>query len=166
MSRRDVKKPVVFSQTKIEFNCFYYILLSPMKKNFIVLSLIVSFLMVVIHEMIPHHHHEMEDDIELFSHQHSTDKQSSNSETEPTNHFPIPAHHHVSVTEGFDLVRVSTNLEREITSPFCFLVPDHLLRIPDPEPPGSKFYSDFRVPKNSLPFIISPNAMRGSPSVA
>lgn len=123
-------------------------------------------MMVVIHEMIPHHHHDMDDDIELFSHQHHTNKQGSNSETDNTNHFPIPNHHHVSASEGFDLVRVSTNFEREITSPICFLIPNHLLRIPDAEPPESAFYSDFSVPLSSHPFIISPNAMRGSPSVA
>ncbi len=123
-------------------------------------------MMVVIHEMIPHHHHGMDDDIELFSYQHHTNKQGTNSETDHTNHFPIPAHHHVSASEGFDLVRVSTNLEREITSPFCFFVPDYLLRIPDAEPPESTFYSYFTVPLNSHPFIISPNAMRGSPAVA
>lgn len=118
--------------------------------------------MVVIHEMIPHHHHEM-DDIELFSHQQQTNKQGSNSGTDNTNHFPFPAHHHLSASEGFDLVRVSTNVEREITSPFCFLVPDHLLRIPETEPPESTIHSDLTIPKNFLPFIISPNAMRGSP---
>ena len=122
--------------------------------------------MVVIHEMIPHHHHDMEDDIELFSHQHNTNKQGSNSETDNTSHFPFPAHHHVSASEGFDLARVSANLEREITPPFCFLIPDHLWRIPDDEPPESTLNSDFVVPLNSRPFIISPNATRGSPSVA
>jgi len=121
-------------------------------------------MMIVIHEMIPHHHHEMAD-IELFSHQHHSNKQENNSETDNTNHFPFPAHHHVLASEGFDVVRVSNNLERESNFPFWFLVPDYLLRIPDAEPPENTFYSNFKVPKNSLPFIISPNAMRGSPSV-
>ena len=120
--------------------------------------------MVVIHEMIPHHHHEMDDDIELFSHQQHTNKQGSNSET--ANHFPIPAHHHVSASEGFNLARIGTSFERNDISPFCFLIPNHLLCIPDAEPPESTFYSDFSVPLSSHPFIISPNAMRGSPSIA
>jgi len=123
-------------------------------------------MMVVVHEMIPHHHHDMEDDIELFSYQHHSNKQGSNSETGTANHFPFPAHHHVSASEGFDLARIGTGLERNIISLFCFLIPNHLLRIPDAEPPESAFYSDFSVPLNSYPFIISPNAMRGSPSVA
>ena len=122
-------------------------------------------MLVVIHEMIPHHHHHEMDDIELFSHQQQTNKQIGNSETDNTNHFPIPAHHHVSASKGFDLVRVSTNLEREIISHFCFLVPDHLLRIPGSEPSESTFYSVITIPLSSLPFIISPNAMRGSPSI-
>ncbi len=121
--------------------------------------------MVVIHEMIPHHHHDM-DDIELFSHQHHTNKQGSDSEADHTNHFPFPGHHHVSASEGFDLVRVSTNLEREINFPFCFLIPNYLSWFPEAEPPECTFYSDFLVPLNPLPFIISPNAMRGSPTVA
>ena len=122
--------------------------------------------MVVIHEMIPHHHQDMDDDIELFSYQHHSNKQGSNSETDNTNHFPFPVHHHVSASDGFDVARIGTGFERNIISPFSFLVPDHLLRIPDAEPPESAFYSDFLVSLSSHPFIISPNAMRGSPSVA
>ncbi len=122
--------------------------------------------MVVIHEMIPHHHYGMDDDIELFSNQQNNSNQNNNSETDHTNHFPFPAHHHVSASEGFNLARIGTSVERNDILPFCFLVPDHLLRIPDAEPPECTFYSDFLVPLNSLPFIISPNAMRGSPSIA
>lgn len=141
----------------------FFILLNPMRTNILAISLIVSFLMVILHEMIPHHHHGMENDSELSSHQHHTDTKGSNSETDNTNHFPFPVHHHLSASEGFDLLRVNTNLEREITSPFCFIVPDHLLRIPETEPPESTIHSDRTIPKNSHPFIISPNAMRGSP---
>jgi hypothetical protein len=137
-----------------------------MRKNVLAILLAVSFMMVIIHEMIPHHHHDMKVDIELFSHQQHNSNQDNNSEPGNANHFPFPAHHHVSASEGFDLVRVSTNLEKGITSLFCFLIPDHLLRISDAEPPESTFRTDFTVPENSLPFIVSPNAMRGSPSIA
>lgn len=116
--------------------------------------------------MIPHHHHDMDDDIELFSHQQHNSNQNNNSETDTNNHFPFPAHHHVSASEGFDVVRIGTGLERNVISPFCFLIPDHLLRIPDAEPPEGTIYSDISVPLSSHPFVISPNAMRGSPSVA
>jgi hypothetical protein len=121
--------------------------------------------MVVIHEMIPHHHYEM-NEIELFTHQQHNSNKNNNSETGSTNHFPFPAHHHVSASEGFNLARIVTSLERNDISPFCFLIPDHLLCIPDAEPPENTFYSDYSVPLSSYPFIISPNAMRGSPSVA
>jgi len=134
-----------------------------MRKNIIAISLIVSFLMVVIHEMIPHHHHAMEDDMELFSHQHHNHHEGTDSETDHTNHFPIPAHQHVSASEGFDLIRVNAHLEKVITSPICFLIPNYLSWVPEAEPPGHTFYFDFTSPLNSLPFIISPNAMRGSP---
>ncbi len=137
-----------------------------MRKKLISILLIVLFLMVVIHELIPHHHHEMDNDIELFSHQQHKGKQDNNSETGTNNHLPIPAHHHVSSSKGFDLARVGTGLERNDISPFCFLIPSHLLYIPDEEPSESTFYSHFSEPHISHPFIISPNAMRGSPSIA
>ena len=137
-----------------------------MRKKVLAILFIVSFLMVVIHEMIPHHHYDMDDDIELFSHQQHNSNQNNNSETGTNNHFPFPAHHHVSASEGFDIARIGTGLERNVISPFCFLIPNYLLCIPAAEPPGSIFCSDFLVPLSSLPFIISPNAMRGSPSVA
>ena len=122
--------------------------------------------MVVIHEMIPHHHHEM-DDIELFSHQQHNSKQDNISEPGTNNHFPFPAHHHVSAYDGFDIARIGTGLERDINFSVsgCFLISNYLSYIPESEPPESIFHSDLTVPKNSHPFIISPNAMRGSPSV-
>ncbi len=52
----------------------------------------------------------------LFSHQQHNSNQDNNSEPGNANHFPFPAHHHVSASEGFDLVRVSTNLEKGITA--------------------------------------------------
>lgn len=138
-----------------------------MRKNIIAISLIVSFLMVVIHEMIPHHHHEMDDDIELFSHQtHTTSKEGSNSETDHTNHFPFPAHHHVSASEDIDIIRTSTSLEQNVLFSCCFLISSYVLCIPDSKLPENTFYSVITIPLSSLPFIISPNAMRGSPSIA
>ncbi|MDP2338876.1 MAG: hypothetical protein Q8N05_20980 [Bacteroidota bacterium] len=139
-----------------------------MRKNILAISLIVSFLMVVIHEMIPHHHHGMDDDIELFSHQQHNSNQNNNSETGNANHFPFPAHHHVSASEGFDIVRLGTGLERNFNFSVssCFLIPQYLSWFPEAEPPENTFYTVITVPKSSHPFIISPNAMRGSPSVA
>jgi hypothetical protein len=135
------------------------------KKNLIAILLACSFLMVVVHEMIPHHHHDM-DDIELFSHQHHNSKQDNNSGTNPIQHFPFPAHHHFSASEDFDIARLETGFERNINFSCCFLIPDYLFCIPDSEPPENAFYPDFKVPLGFHPFIISPNAMRGSPSIA
>jgi hypothetical protein len=136
------------------------------KKNLIVILLAISFFMVVFHEMIPHHHHHDMDDIELFSHQHHNNKQDNNSGTNPIQHFPFPAHHHVSTSEGFDIARIGTSLERNITFTCFFTIPDYLSCIPDSEPPENTFYTVITIPLSALPFIISPNSMRGSPSVA
>ena len=122
-------------------------------------------MMVVVHEMIPHHHHDM-DDIELFSHQHHSNEQDNNSEHGTTDHFPIPAHHHVLASEGFNVARIGTSLEKDLILPLCFFISHHLLSISDTEAPENTYYSDFAVHLSSLPFIISPNAMRGSPSIA
>jgi hypothetical protein len=123
--------------------------------------------MVVIHEMIPHHHYNM-DEFEFFIQQHHNNKQVNDNETSADNHFPFPAHHHVSASEGFFVARIDSRLEiKEYFSLASYLlIPDHLLCIPDAEPPENTFYSDFLIPLSSHPFIISPNAMRGSPSVA
>jgi len=155
-----------FKQNPIAISNVFFILLSQMKKNILAILLAVSFMMVVIHEMIPHHHHGMDDDIELFSHQQHNSNQNNNSETNTKNHFPIPAHHHVSASEGFDVARIGTSLERNIIFSCYFLIPNYLSWFPEAKPPENTFYSDFSVPLSSLPFIISPNAMRGSPPVA
>lgn len=127
----------------------------------------LSFLLVIVHEMIPHHHHET-DDIELFSHQHHKDNQQGNSESDSNHHFPFPAHHHLSVSDDFDIVRAETGFERSVNlAAIIFLV------VTEPSsglnnfaPPEVMFYPETPVPLNSYPFILSPNAMRGSPVFA
>jgi hypothetical protein len=155
-----------YKENQKRFHLFFFLLLSPMRKNIISISLILSFLMVVIHEMIPHHHHEMDEDIELLSHQQQSGKHSGHSETGNTTHFPFPAHHHLTASEEFNLTRIGTGFERNDISPSSVLIPGYLLRIPDAEPPESTFYPLIPIPYSSYPFIISPDAMRGSPSAA
>jgi hypothetical protein len=122
--------------------------------------------MVVIHEMIPHHHYNM-DEFEFFIQQHNN-KHVNNNETGADNHFPFPAHHHVSASEGFFVARMDSRSEiKEYFSLAGFLlISDYLLNIAESEPPEVTLYSEKVIFHKSFPFIISPNAMRGSPSLA
>jgi hypothetical protein len=122
--------------------------------------------MVVIHEMIPHHHNDM-DEFEFFIQQHNN-KQVNNNETGADNHFPFPAHHHVSASEGFIIARMDSRFEvKEYFSLTNYLlISDYLLNIAESEPPEVILFSKNIIFHKSFPFILSPNAMRGSPSVA
>jgi hypothetical protein len=123
--------------------------------------------MVVIHEMIPHHHYDMAE-FEFFIQQHHNNKQVNDNKTGADNHFPFPAHHHVSASEGFFVARMDSRLEiKEYFSLASYLlISDYLLNIAETEPPEVILYSENLISHKSFPFIISPNAMRGSPSVA
>jgi hypothetical protein len=137
------------------------------KKSLIAILLLASFMVVIIHEIIPHHHHDM-DDIELISHPHQSKKQDSGYGTDSDHHFPFPAHQHVMAAESFDIARTGTNLEISVNlSTSCFIiVSNYLYSWYKPELPEKLFSPAHFFPISSYPFIISPNAMRGSPVMA
>jgi hypothetical protein len=109
----------------------------------------------------------MDDDL-LFSHQHHTSRQTNYSASDTDHHFPIPAHHHLSATEDFDLIRTGSGTGNDLqpSVQFVFIYLKYSFSLADSDPPEKTVYPETSVPLNSHPFIISPNAMRGSPAFA
>lgn len=123
----------------------------------------IGLLVFLVHGVLPHHHHEL-NVIECIS-DYCNGEEHDN---EMDHHFPIPAHQHVSASENFDLVRTNLSIESNvpISNPCCFAITNYHHSFQNPELPGQKIKPPIIIPKNSYPFIISPNSMRGSPSVA
>lgn len=141
---------------------------APVKNRIYTISLLLSFLVVLSHEMIFHHHHEAMAD-NLFDCQSQVDspceKNKERSSTEEHNN-PFPLHHHIS--EVYDFVSARTNIQE--SNPLnkisiLFVVSDTFL---DDfyEPPilSSNYYWDkpLLISFNYYPAV---NALRGPPSI-
>ncbi|WP_146192247.1 hypothetical protein [Marinilabilia rubra] len=96
-----------------------------MKQKIISITLLLSFLTVLLHEMVPHHHHEVEvnEDFSVHSHSgkhahhagdshheheesHSNDS-SNDSESEQPQNFPL--HFHPTTFDDYDFARVENS---------------------------------------------------------
>lgn len=132
------------------------------------MSLLLSFLVVLSHEMILHHHHDTMAD-GLFSIQSDVDspsEKSNESKSDEEHNHAFPLHHHISATRDFVYARTNlheSNPSNKITTLFLVAI---------------VFYNDFferPVLTNNRyrnkPFLISSlfnpeaNALRGPPSI-
>jgi hypothetical protein len=168
----------------IKIQCFFkkntktrlkYLIFDPMKNRIYTISLLLSFLVVLSHELIAHHHHE---DLALnFSvmnehddehnnekhHQHDSQDEEDNS---GHNHHSFPPHYHISATNNFDYTRTTIlgpNFQvRDISS---FIVA-HLFFINPSKPPNlvNNPYIELNFLISSL-FNPDANALRGPPSI-
>ncbi|HLF35648.1 MAG TPA: hypothetical protein VI583_15500 [Cyclobacteriaceae bacterium] len=134
-----------------------------MKKQILAILLLFSFHALIMHDMIPHHHHDQEDIAILHNHDHNNDREA---EIDPDHPFKIPAHQHISGAEDFNILRSQQSFSFAVKIIGSFIIP------------STNFLSTFiltkfvkqilwplcKIPICSYPFIISPNAMRGSPS--
>lgn len=139
-----------------------------MKNKIYAISLLLSFLVVLSHEMILHHHHELVAD-NLFDSQSQVDspfeKSNEKNSTKEHNH-PFPIHHHISATSDF--VSARTNIQE--SNPVNRI--SSLFRVSDVfqtdffEPPilSSNRYRDksFLISSNYYP---AANSLRGPPSI-
>lgn len=138
-----------------------------MKKTLIAISILFSFMLVVVHDVIPHNHHEMENFL-AFSHEdHHHDKDPDNGKEHHEHNIPFPNHQHFSATESFDLIQKSSSLNRLL---YLSLILNNasvhdLYIIYKPDPPGVLKYPEISA-NILLPVFISPNTLRGSPSIA
>ncbi|PKP33120.1 MAG: hypothetical protein CVT99_01320 [Bacteroidetes bacterium HGW-Bacteroidetes-16] len=151
-----------------------------MKIKFYAISLLLSFLVVLSHEMIVHHHHvdlalnfsgtvEHDDDHEHKhphegEHQHNNDSLKEEKSTE--HNHPFPFHHHILATNDFTIERTnlleSNTQIREVSFlAFTELFRKEFLKPPDLE--GKRF--------KEPPFLISSlsylkaSALRGPPAI-
>lgn len=134
------------------------------KQKIISITLLLSFLVVLTHEMVPHHHHEVMDNEISAAHKqteehahhtkndhHEHGKSHSHDDSEnpgPEHHQNFPLHFHSPTSSDYDFARAgghnpgSTNL-----SPLIVVLHGHFSS-PDPGPPDKKLlkYRDHSTP--------------------
>ncbi len=145
-----------------------YPIFAPVKNKIYAISLLLSFLIVLSHEMILHHHHEPAAD-SLLDNQSLVDSFGENSKEKCSNeehNHPFPLHHHVSAICNFVYAR--TNLQE--SNPLNKISILFLVSV--------VFQTDFfespclsTNPSKDKPFFISSvfypaaNALRGPPAI-
>ncbi len=149
-----------------------------MKKEIYAISLLLSFLVVFGHMMVPHHHHESLT-IEYSSklnqqknhshphngkHHHSHDDENDNQAANHSEHS-FPQHFHISATDEFDLVRVNQAGGNNYITDNQYLINSELLpmRLFDPPNISPNTFSDFFAKSQYEP---GANGLRGPPTIA
>lgn len=148
-----------------------------MKRKIYAIFLLLSFLVVLSHELIAHHHHEdvafdfsskyVHDNEynqlqDKESHNHKSNDEDKNSEHNHT----FPLHHHISATNDFDIER--TNLlesNSQIPNTTSFIIA-YLFIVEFPIPPNLErnLYREHKFLISSL-FNPAANALRGPPFI-
>lgn len=149
-----------------------------MKRKIYAISLLLSFLLVLSHELIEHHHHHHEDLAFDFSaryehdtghdHLHGTmnhHHESNNTEKDSEHNHPFPFHHHFCVINDFEIERINL-LEgnSQIPNAASFII-SYLLIVEFVKPPNLErnLYGEQQFLKSSL-FNPAANALRGPPA--
>lgn len=135
-----------------------------MFKNIQILLAFIGLVVIVAHGSIIHHHHDDEhSESSLVEHHHDSDDDSDDD-----HHFPIPTHQHIATSDLFEFARTSNNSFVNIDKLLncCQATIRDLLFIPEIEPPNRTYQSSISDWIDPLPFVISPDATRGSPSIA
>lgn len=157
------KIKVDFGNKRIKYPIFVLV-----KNKIYAISLLLSFWVVLSHEMILHHHHDFMADV-LFNNQSDVDspgeKSIEKNSADEHNH-PFPLHHHILATSDF--VYVGTNLLKS-NSPnkiSKLLVMSIVFQDDYYEPPCTKsqHYRREQIILNSL-FTPEANALRGPPAI-
>ena len=151
-----------------------------MKNRIYAISLLLSFLLVLSHEMIAHHHHEamglnfsvsnaLDEDYQL-KHQHEEEHHhhhdSQKEEKKKEHNRPFPFHQHISVTNAVYIERTNlleSNTQIRDVSFFAFI---ELFRTELSKPPNleGKLYEE---PPSLIPPLsyLEASALRGAPAI-
>lgn len=151
-----------------------------MKRKIYAISLLLSFLVVLSHQVISHHHHDTlaydftsnieKDDgqkhVHNDNHHDSHEEDNSQKDTDKDHNHPFPPHQHISATNEFDCTRTgiqqtnTSNHSIKIITVLCLFLRDYS------EPPNLTNYSFGESPFliNSL-FEPGAIALRGPPSI-
>ena len=136
-----------------------------MKNKIFAILLLLSFLVVLSHEMIPHHHHHEYEADNVFDEQNLDDSFSEKSSSEG-HHHPFPLHHHFSATSDFVYARTNIQDTNSVNKFSPLLVVSVVLQIDFFEPPCLS-----TNPSKDKPFFISSvfhpaaKALRGPPAI-
>jgi len=132
--------------------------------HFSAILFLFAFLLEVAHDAIPHHHPE-QNEIELTA-RHNHDGPDYLDDTAEHQHSFLP-HQHYYCAEDLTPARVGNPVQKDFKKVFCDLVlmsPNESQELH--KPPGIKNLLTYSVSLQNYPFILSPNAMRGSPCMA
>lgn len=153
-----------------------------MKNKIYAISLLLSFLVVLSHQVISHHHHDtMADDFitshvdtdeymheynNKHHHHDSQEKRSNEKDTDKDHNHPFPLHQHVSATNDFDYSRANIQETNSNNHSIKIFVGLYLLYKQYSEPANRINYSFGEPPFliNSL-FYPGTIVLRGPPSV-
>lgn len=155
-----------------------------MKNRIYAISLLLSFLIVLSHQVISHHHHETvaydftaslekadehkhEHNDEHHHHHDSHEEDNKQKDSDKEHNHPFPLHHHVSATDDFDCTR--TNIQESYSNyqSITILVSLCLFHKQNIEPPKLSKLS-FEEPPFLIKSLFEPGALalRGPPSIA
>lgn len=145
-----------------------YPILASVKNKIYAISLLLSFLVVLGHGMIPHHHHESVAG-NLFDGQSLVDfpdeKTNERNSSEEHNH-PFPIHHHISASSDFVTARTNLQESNPLNKTSSLFVVFVVFQTDFSEPPSitTNRYKDkpFLISSDSYP---AANALRGPPAI-
>lgn len=148
-----------------------------MKNKIYAISLLLSFLVVLSHELIAHHHHDL---AFYFStryesvddHEHPHDKEnhhnhdSQNEEKNSDHNYPFPFHHHISTTDYFNIQRTNILESNTQFRDIAFFIVAELFRVEFSDSPNleGNLYGEPPFLKTSL-CNLETIALRGPPSI-
>lgn len=152
-----------FGNKRIKYPIFALV-----KNKIYAISLLLSFLVVLSHEVILHHHHHDVADV-LFSNQSvadTPDEKSNEGNSDNEHNHPFPLHHHISATSDFVYARTNlheSNPLNKITTIFLVSVVFRINYFEPPDPANNCYrYKPFLI--TSL-FNPGANALRGPPAI-
>ena len=135
-----------------------------MRKYLFVITFLIAAFTLIAHDAISHHHPAMEEFEFNVSHILKDIHDHHSNEDDHDHDCPIPRHQHVFTPDDYTGRRNNDTVQKvikiAITNSFC--VRDHS-DILQNNIPQNDIFSSAKILPDPYPFIISPNAMRGSP---
>jgi hypothetical protein len=149
------------------------------KEKIYSISLLLSFLVILSHEIIPHNHHDLEEysvsfQFDIYDHHHHADdtdhqhhgEKSFPQEKESKKQHNFPYHQHLSADNGFDYIRIVTKKGLNVAySPVAVLFALDSIEIAHPPETG---FNRFKVKPFLISTMFEPGAigLRAPPSIA
>jgi len=134
-------------------------------KQFYAILFLFAFLLEVAHDAVPHHQPDV-NEIKVVSH-HTHQSASYKFQKEDDHRHDYPPHQHYYTNEDLTTSRGGNSIQFDLKKSFCKSI---LISVAGNtssyKPPGLANYYIVSSSLQFRPFIISPDATRGSPSIA